>query len=48
MKANHKDTEKELLKEIMGSGGMYAYLGTKDVREAEKMADAGDEKAGLV
>lgn len=40
--------EKELLQEIMGSGGMFAYLGTKDVREAEKMADAGDEKAALV
>jgi butyrate kinase len=33
---------------LMKSGGMYAYLGTKDVREAEERAAAGDEKAQLV
>jgi butyrate kinase len=43
-----KYTEKELLERIMGSGGMYAYLGTKDVREAEKMAADGNEQAELV
>ncbi len=37
------------MKEKLGSkGGMYAYLGTTDVREAFTLADAGDEKAKLV
>ncbi|MBC8016656.1 MAG: butyrate kinase, partial [Sporomusaceae bacterium] len=38
----------ELTKRIMGSGGMYAYLGTKDIRDAEKRAAGGDEKANVV
>lgn len=41
-------TEKELMKRIMGSGGMYAYLGTKDIREAELRATNGDQEAELV
>jgi butyrate kinase len=41
-------TEKQLLTRIMGSGGMFAYLGTRDIREAEKRAAEGDEKADLV
>ena len=32
----------------MGSGGMFAYLGTRDIREAEKRAAEGDEQADLV
>lgn len=43
-----KYTEAELLKKIVGSGGMYAYLGTKDLRNAEKMADEGDGQASLI
>lgn len=43
-----KYTLKEMTDKLMSSGGMYAYLGTKDVREAEKMAAAGDAQAGLV
>lgn len=43
-----KYTEKELLGKLLGSGGMYAYLGTKDVREAEQRAAAGDELAAIV
>jgi butyrate kinase len=41
-------TEKQLLTRIMGSGGMFAYLGTRDIREAEKRAAEGDEQADLV
>jgi len=40
--------EDRLLSRMMGSGGMYAYLGTRDVREARKMADKGDAHAALV
>jgi len=43
-----KYTQNEVLTKIMGSGGMYAYLGTKDIREAEKRAANGDKDAELV
>lgn len=43
-----KYTEKELMNRVMGSGGMYAYLGTKDIREAELRAANGDKEAELV
>ena len=32
----------------MGSGGMYAYLGTKDIREVEQRVLNGDQEADLV
>ena len=38
-------TEKEVYKKIVGGGGFNAYLGTNDMRDVEKMADEGDEKA---
>ena len=38
-------TEKEVYKKIVGGGGFNAYLGTTDMRDVEKMADEGDEKA---
>ena len=38
----------QLRRRMSGEGGMYAYLGTKDVREAEKRAAEGDEAANLV
>lgn len=41
-------TKEELIKRIMGFGGMYAYLGTRDLREAEARADSGDAHAELV
>jgi butyrate kinase len=41
-------TAQELAAKLMGSGGMFAYIGTRDVREAEKMAAAGDKTADLV
>lgn len=43
-----KYTLKELSVKTLGEGGMYAYLGTRDVRAAEQMAAAGDGKASLV
>ncbi len=43
-----KYTEQELIKKTLGSGGMFAYLGTKDIREAKKMAEAGNEQAQIV
>ncbi|MCC7461387.1 MAG: butyrate kinase [Gammaproteobacteria bacterium] len=43
-----KYSEATLLDLIMGSGGMYAYLGTKDLREAETRAAAGDPLADTV
>lgn len=41
-------SEKELLDQILKHGGMYAYLGTKDGREAEKRMEQGDLEAKLV
>ncbi len=43
-----KYKEKELLSRMMGSGGMCAYLGTKDIRAARRMAESGDSKAAIV
>lgn len=37
-----------LLKRLYGQGGVFAYLGTKDMRRVEAMIDAGDQKAALV
>lgn len=39
---------KELKPHLRGKGGMVAYLGTNDVREALKMVDSGDDHAKLV
>lgn len=43
-----KYSEKEMLTKILKEGGLYAYLGTKDVREAEKRMYEGDAEAKLV
>ncbi|MCM1044846.1 MAG: butyrate kinase [Candidatus Gastranaerophilales bacterium] len=40
-----KYTEKEVYGKFVGNGGFNAYLGTNDMREVTKRADAGDEKA---
>ncbi|MBP2657073.1 MAG: Butyrate kinase [Firmicutes bacterium] len=45
---SEKYTYAELKNKLQGSGGLYAYLGTKDIRDAEKMAAGGDEKAELI
>jgi len=43
-----KYTYDEIKGKLFGSGGFYAYLGTKDARDLERMADEGDEKAELL
>ena len=43
-----KYTEKEVYGKVVGNGGFNAYLGTNDMREVTKMANAGDEKAAVV
>ena len=42
-----KYTEKEMLTKVLKEGGLYAYLGTKDAREAEKRMNEGDAEARL-
>ena len=39
------DNEETLIK-VESRGGLYDHLGTKDLREAEKMAKDGNEYAG--
>lgn len=43
-----KYSEEKMLAKILKEGGMYAYLGTKDAREAEERMTAGDGQAKLV
>lgn len=43
-----KYDEYGLIKKIHREGGLYDHLGTKDLREAEKMATEGNEYAALV
>ena len=40
-----RNTEKEIIKMVVGSGGMVAYLGTNSAYEAEQLARNGSEKA---
>ena len=42
-----KHAPKEIYRMISGDGGLYAYLGTRDAREAEARAAAGDAQADL-
>lgn len=42
-----KYTQNEIYKKICGKGGFNAFLGTNDMREVEKMVDAGNEDAVL-
>jgi len=41
-------TEQQMLALLVGEGGLYAHLGTRDVREAEQRAAAGDVRAAIV
>lgn len=41
-------TKDELQRRLYGRGGVFAYLGTKDMRRVEAMIAAGDEPACLV
>lgn len=37
--------EKKIYHQLVGGGGLVAYLGTNDAREVERRAEAGDEQA---
>lgn len=41
-------TEAELKKKLYGNGGVFAYLGTKDMRQVEAMIASGDARAELI
>jgi butyrate kinase len=40
--------QKELDRQVFGDGGLFAYLGTRDLKEVESRIDAGDARAALV
>jgi len=40
--------EKQLERMLFGEGGLFAYLGTRDLREVERRIDSGDELAAAV
>lgn len=42
-----KFTQQELLEKLSRKAGLQAYIGVSDLREAEKLVDAGDPKAPL-
>lgn len=41
-------TFQEMMRKMIGRGGLLAHLGTDDAREVERRMDAGDEQAALV
>ncbi|WP_069298287.1 butyrate kinase [Neptunicoccus sediminis] len=43
-----KYTEAELKRKLYGNGGVFAYLGTKDIRQVEARIAKGDSQAALV
>ncbi len=43
-----KYTQKEIMKKIVGNGGLMAYLGTNDGREIQLRIQAGDDYARLI
>lgn len=43
-----KHTKESMKKLISGEGGVYSYLGTKDMRDVEKMIQEGNEEAKLI
>lgn len=43
-----KYTERTMWDALIREGGMYSYLGTKDLREVERRIDEGDAQAALV
>jgi len=43
-----KYTKDEIMKKIVGSGGLTAYLGTNDGREVQRRIKSGDEYAKLI
>jgi butyrate kinase len=43
-----KYTKEDLLRKLYGQGGVFGYLGTKDIRKVEAMIDSGDARAELI
>ena len=41
-------SQKQLDRKVFGEGGLFAYLGTRDLKEVERRIDAGDERAAAV
>lgn len=41
-------TERQLDRHVFGDGGLFAYLGTRDLQEVERRIDAGDSGAAAV
>ncbi len=41
-------TERELDRHVFGDGGLFAYLGTRDLKEVERRMEAGDAEAAAV
>ena len=44
----HSMDGEDFIKKMYTQGGLYAHLGTKDIREIEARIDAGDEHAALI
>jgi len=40
--------QREIDRHVFGDGGLFAYLGTRELTEVERRIDAGDEQAALV
>lgn len=43
-----KHTQAQLDRQVFGDGGIFAYLGTRDLKEVEQRIDAGDREAALI
>ena len=41
-------TQKQLDRKVFGEGGLFAYLGTRDLKEVERRIDAGEVEAAAV
>jgi butyrate kinase len=41
-------SQKQLDRKVFGEGGLFALLGTRDLKEVERRIDAGDERAAAV
>jgi len=41
-------TSEQLDRQVFGEGGVFAYLGTRDLREVERRIDSGDAQATAV
>jgi butyrate kinase len=41
-------TAQQLDRHVFGDGGLYAYLGTRDLKDVERRMDAGDREAAAV